>query len=173
MDLINGATLVIIVVTAAVLAAFVAYRHRNVLRLFSSRSHIVQIGPLSFRLRYIHSLRNPSGRLIFIWTDELGRTYEQIDPRVLVWETTGSVFSRLLRRDSESEADKYANAVKKHIGHGIGWAKVSELDTYRIPLLRSIAFCIAHIEIGPASRAEAITNLQLWTHERSWLSNRT
>lgn len=139
-------------------AVYVVVRYPHIFTLFSKTSHRADIGPLTFRLNYVYALRNPSGRMIFVWTDELGRTYEQGDPRVLAMETTASGFSRLLRRESEPDKEKYAMAVKKHIGHGRGWLSVSSTDVYRFPILRHIAFCVSHLEIKPAPKHETVTD---------------
>lgn len=159
--LIGAATIRILLVIALGLIAgiTVMYRHRHLFGFFNFRhSYCVDVGPLTFRLNYIKSLRNPSGRMIFTWTDELGRIDEQTDPRVFVIETTGSAFSRQLRGAPDLTSEDYTNAVKKHISHGKGWCSVSNTEVMRDSLFRWIAFCVVHVQIKPAPSSEAITD---------------
>ena len=150
--------LVIIAVLVLITVTSVMYRHRHLFGLFNRKhSYYVDVGPLTFRLNYIKSLRNPSGKMIFTWTDDLGRIHEQTDPRVFVIETVGSAFSRYLRGATEPSGDDYANAVKKHVGHGKGWLSVTNTDIARDNLFRWIAFCVVHIAIIPAPTSEAVT----------------
>jgi hypothetical protein len=162
MDAVLGAALirlVIIAVLVLITGISVMYRHRHLFGLFNRKhSYYVDVGPLTFRLNYIKSLRNPSGRMIFTWTDELGRIHEQTDPRVFVIETTGSAFSRQLRGAPDLTSEDYTNAVKKHISHGKGWCSVSNTEVMRDSLFRWIAFCVVHVQIKPAPSSEAITD---------------
>ena len=160
MEITYAAAILIIVaaVVGAVSGAVVAYQHRYLFRIFNPDSHYVDVGPLRFRLNYIRSFRNPSGRMIFTWMDELGGIHEQKDPRVFAMETTGSVISRYLRGAPDLSSEDYTNAVKKHIGHGKGWCSVSNTEVMRDSVFRWIAFCVVHIQIKPAPRYEAVTD---------------
>jgi hypothetical protein len=79
----------------AVAGIVTAFRYHKVRAWFSERARRVDVGSYTFELRYLYALRNPSGRIVLMWTDELDGTHIHKDPQVLVKETTGSELSRV------------------------------------------------------------------------------
>jgi hypothetical protein len=126
---------------------------------FSDKKIHVEVGAYAFELSYLHGLRNPSGRFILDWTDELDRMHSNGDPRVMVEETVGSRIARfLVRRLAPAEGD-FAAAVQKHLGDG--WLIVSETEAIRFPITRSISYCIVHFKIRGESKNKASPKLRL------------
>ena len=109
---------------------------------YSKTAHSVDVGPYTFELRYLKALRDPSGEIHLLWTDELERAHAPTDPRVLVMETSGSSFARIVMGRREPDEDDHVAAVQAHLGNG--WLIVSDVETRRLPITRTIYFCIVH-----------------------------
>lgn len=112
---------------------------------YSNKSHSVNVGSYTFELRYLHALRNPPGKINLLWTDELERTYAPTDPSVLVMETSESSFARIVMGRPEPDEDDHAAAVQAHLGNG--WLIVSDVEARRLPITRTIYFCIVHFKV--------------------------